>query len=138
MELPVVQQQIDLNQTPVAMEQDLNAALEIEDPMEMIINPAQDEDQEEEEQQIKAPPQVHQQQPVGDQHAKVLPQPQQLQSVAQPDIQIPDQFPILQDQEEELMDLDGLANQAKLEEGQQGHPVEHLAAELIGQQAVND
>ena len=54
-ELPALQQQIDLNQAPVAMEQDLNEAPVGEDPLEMIINPAQGKDQEEE-QQIELPP----------------------------------------------------------------------------------
>jgi len=53
--LSALQQQVDLNQAPVAMEQDLNEAPVGEDPLEMIINPAQGNDQEEE-QQIELPP----------------------------------------------------------------------------------
>lgn len=53
-ELSAAQNQIDLNQVPVAMEQDLNVEPGADDPLEMIINPAQGNDQEEE-QQIEAP-----------------------------------------------------------------------------------
>lgn len=39
-ELQGMQQQIDLNQAPVALEQELNEEPGVEDPLEMIINPA--------------------------------------------------------------------------------------------------
>lgn len=50
-----MQQQLDLNQAPVAMEQDLNEMPTVDDPLEMIINLAQG-DGLEEEQQIEPVP----------------------------------------------------------------------------------
>lgn len=50
-----MQQQLDLNQAPVAMEQDLNEMPTVDVPLEMIINPAQG-DGLEEEQQIEPVP----------------------------------------------------------------------------------
>jgi hypothetical protein len=99
--VPVENQQIN---SPIAMELDLNEVPMGEDPIEMIINPAQENDIEEE-LQIEVPP----------------PQILQLDALAVEDV-IPflAHFSVMQVQKEELMDPKEIDNQAQaLLEGQQ-------------------